>query len=197
MSSGVLQVCTTEQQRSLCVHITLKRLAGMQFLRRLVANSAWHVNLPQYQRKLTPSLVSVSHLRLFTTGGTSYPDLYEAAVRLIDDSKRLPTIEADAALLQAGVLLETACANGDGRACTRLGRWQLFGVANRLVNHEQAWGLFARGWTEANDPEAAYWMGWICQNGNSSPVQSEGGCGRPGGCGCASSPAKPLEGCDM
>ena len=72
-------------------------------------------------------------------------DLFAEAVDMIDHAKGLPDTESLPILRQAGALLESACGvadgTGDGRACTRLGRWTIFGVDGRPVDVRLAWDL--------------------------------------------------------
>ena len=115
---------------------------------------------------------------------------------MIDHAKGLPDTESLPILRQAGALLESACGvadgTGDGRACTRLGRWTIFGVDGRPVDVRLAWDLLVKGWALSREPEAAYWLGWIAAHGHERGGGGGGGdatagCGKPGGCGCAPS----------
>lgn len=139
--------------------------------------SAWWVQTPRHFAKLAPT------------------DLFATASELIRQAKELPDEQATPLLIEAGTLLEKACCDEmvpDGRACVRLGRWHVLGLGDCDVDLTRAWQLLLKGHQLTNDPEAAYWLGWIAANGHTvretvGKPPAEGGCGKPGGCGCVSS----------
>jgi TPR repeat protein len=121
-------------------------------------------------------------------------DLFATASELIAQAKKLRDEEAIPLLIEAGAMLEKACCDEtapDGRACVRLGRWHIMGIGDREVDLTRAWQFLLKGYQLTSDPEAAYWLGWIAANGHNvretvAKPLAEGGCGKPGGCGCAS-----------
>ncbi len=68
-------------------------------------------------------------------------------------------------LAEAGDLLRAGAAAGHGPACGRLARWHLFGVGGVPVDVGAAWDLCVKGWGLTEDPECAFWLGWMSQRG--------------------------------
>lgn len=92
----------------------------------------------------------------------------------IDRAKTLPPEEAAPLLAASGSALKELCGNGEGQACTRLGRWHVFGVGDCPIDFAIAWALLLKGWRSAGEAEAAHWLGWICANDKEASAGGQG-----------------------